>query len=120
MHALERRARFGESSRERIDASERESDVGAAGIELQGARELPLGVGVPACLKIGEAQARVAERIVGREVRELLERRLRLGELVSLEVARTQHAREIKRVDGRLLTSARDRGHGGADHEQDV
>ena len=69
---LEERARLGRPVGQRVDARERESDVGARRVELASAVELLLGVGEASGLEIGVAEVGEAERIVGGELGELL------------------------------------------------
>jgi hypothetical protein len=100
---LERRARLRGSIGLRVDAGEGEPDIGTARVELARALQLSLRLGVAPCLQVRVAEIREAERIVGRELGELGERRLRLGELITLEEAEAEHARRVQLFDGCLL-----------------
>src|SRR5678815_672702 len=62
-------------------------------------------------LEIRDAKVRIGERIVRRELCELLELGFSLSELVSLEVAERKHSRRIEVFDRRpLLPTGRARG----------
>ena len=121
---LERGARLGVAIRLRVDARERQPDLGAARIELARALELLLRLGVPAGLHVREAEVRVAERIVGREPGELGELGLGLGELIPLQVAEAEHARGVQLFHrsalGARTGDRRERGAGSYRRETSV
>ena len=67
-------------------------DVGVRRVELARPQQLRLRVGESAPLEIGQAEVRVAERIVGRELDELLELHLRFRQLPALQEVGRQGA----------------------------
>jgi hypothetical protein len=83
---------LGGTLRERIEARESESNLHTPRIELARAKELLFGLLVSGRLEVSEPEIGVAERIVGGEIRQLLELGLGLLKLIPLEVAEAEHA----------------------------
>src|SRR5204863_3022585 len=115
---LERRARLRLAIGQRVDTRERQADLGAVRVELARPLQLRLGVGVPTGLEVGGAEVREAERIVGRELRQLGELGLGLGELIALQVAQAQHARAVQLFDGGTLGARAREQEDGRDERQ--
>ena len=104
---LERGTRVRRAPRQRIELCEYEADFRARGVELAGTQELCFGIGEAAGLQVCETKVRVASRIIRGELRELLELRLRLGQLIALEKAAAQRARGVQLFHRRRLGPAR-------------
>ena len=106
-HLLQQRARIRRATREVVDLRQCQTHFGARRIELSRSIELTLCFLVAARLQVGEAKVRVSQRIVGGEFGELLERRLRLRQLISLQEAECEHAGGVELLHRHLLFSTR-------------
>ena len=104
---LERGARLILPRGECVDLREHQPHLGTRRVELARTQQLLLRILKAAALQIDQAEVGEAERILGREIGELLELGLGLGELIPLEVAEPQGARGVELLHGRGLLAAR-------------